>query len=273
MPALSWVWYSIRPLPLCNQGSLTKSPHNGPGDNDLPDHRKHRGPHPEDQKLFATEQLPSLRGATNDLSWLLTRDYPSTSALKIVGDRYCLDARQRMAVARCSCGDADVNRRKQHEVQIPDLSDQEVWIDGYNVLTSIEAALSGGVILHARDNCYRDMASMHGSYRKVEETIPALQIVGGLLVEWKVAESCWLLDQPVSNSGRLKIMVQELASEHGWNWRTEVVPDPDDMLIATDRIVASADSQILNQATRWFNMARVTIDSRVSDAWVVDLSK
>ena len=38
------------------------------------------------------------------------------------------------------------------------------------MLTTIEAALAGGVILAARDGAYRDMASMHGSYRKVAET-------------------------------------------------------------------------------------------------------
>ncbi|MCA9007538.1 MAG: hypothetical protein KDA70_19860 [Planctomycetaceae bacterium] len=38
------------------------------------------------------------------------------------------------------------------------------------------------------------------------------------------------------------------------------------------QIVASADSQILNQAERWFNLARVTIETRIPDAWIVDLS-
>ena len=30
-------------------------------------------------------------------------------------------------------------------MQVADLKNQELWIDGYNVLTSLEAALSGGV--------------------------------------------------------------------------------------------------------------------------------
>jgi len=34
------------------------------------------------------------------------------------------------------------------------------------------------VILAARDGAYRDMASMHGSYRKVAETLPALELLG-----------------------------------------------------------------------------------------------
>ena len=54
-------------------------------------------------------------------------------------------------------------------------------MDGFNVLTSIEAALAGGVILAGRDGCYRDMASMHGSYRKVEETRPAILGIGSIL--------------------------------------------------------------------------------------------
>ena len=146
----------------------------------MPDHRKHRGPHPEDRQLFGVEQLASLRSATRDLSWLLTRGYASPSALKLVGDKYRLNVRQRLAVARCACGDSEVTRRQRHEVQAGDLENQELWIDGYNILTSLEAALSGGVILGARDGCYRDMASMHGNYRKVTETIPVIHIVGEL---------------------------------------------------------------------------------------------
>ena len=238
----------------------------------MPDHRKHRGPHPEDKQLFAAESCPRLREATSDLTWLLNRGYASTSALKIVGDRYALVARQRVAVARCTCSDAAANRRQQHQVQAADLRQRELWIDGYNVLTSLEAALASGVILHARDGCYRDMASMHGNYRKVQETIPALYILGEFLAQWSVTSCRWLLDQPVSNSGRLKTVLQEIAQERDWNWQTFLVPDPDRDLIRADQIVATSDSQILDQATRSFNLARLAIESRVPDAWIVDLS-
>jgi hypothetical protein len=238
----------------------------------LSDQRKHRGPHPQDQQLFAAKAEPGLRDATRDLSWLLTRGYASPSSLKLVGDRYLLNARQRLAVARCACGDHEVSRRQKHQVEAADLQDQELWIDGYNVLTSIEAALSGGVILHARDGCYRDMASMHGSYRKVEETLPAIYILGELISKWNVATCRWLLDEPVSNSGRLKTMLREVGEERSWRWHAELVPDPDVILIRTDRTVASADNRILDAAQRWFNLARVAIDSRVRDAWILDTS-
>ena len=69
-------------------------------------------------------------------------------------------------------------RRQAHQVGAEQLPGATLWLDGYNVLTTIEAALAGGVILAARDGAYRDMASMHGSYRKVAETLPALDLLG-----------------------------------------------------------------------------------------------
>lgn len=238
----------------------------------MPDHRKHRGPHPKDQQLFSVETLPRLRAATGDLSWLLGRGYASTSALKLVGDRYSLDARQRVAIARSACAADQRCFRQQHQISSAALRDQHLWIDGYNVLTSVEAALAGGVILHARDACYRDMASMHGNYRRVEETIPAITLLGELLAEWSLESCHWLFDQPVSNSGRLKSMLLTMAQQRDWRWEVTLVPDPDAVLVRSDAIVASADSQVLDQATCWFNLARRAIDTRVRGAWIFDLS-
>lgn len=238
----------------------------------MPDQRKHRGPHPLDRQLFAEEAVPGLREAVADLSWLWSRGYAIDSSLKLVGDRYALNARQRIAIARCACSDSAVGRRGRHEVSPSDLSGNELWIDGYNVLTSVEAALSQGAILHSRDGCFRDMASMHGSYRRVEETVAAIEIVGEATASLSVASCRWLFDKPVSNSGRLKTLLGKLAEEHHWNWDIDLVVDPDPLLADTDRIVASADSQILDKAERWFNLARFAIESRVPDAWIVDLS-
>ena len=239
---------------------------------ELPDQRQHRGPHPEDSQLFAAVNWPRLREATADLSWLLTRGYASPSALKVVGDRYSLDARQRVAVARCACGDETLAGRQRRQVEREDLEGRELWIDGFNVLTTIESALSGGVILHARDGCYRDLASMHGTYRSVNETIPAVHVLGELLAEWNVAGCRWLLDQPVSNSGRLKTMLRETADQEEWRWQAELVPDPDHVLCHAGQIVATADSHVLDYAQRWFNLGRLAIDLRICDAWIVDLS-
>ena len=82
----------------------------------MPDRRAHRGPHPEDARLFAAEVHPALRRATGDLCWLLSRGYARESSLKLVGDRYGLLARQRIAVARCACSDEAAADRQSRQV-------------------------------------------------------------------------------------------------------------------------------------------------------------
>ena len=235
----------------------------------MPDTRKHRGPHPADRQLFRNQMWPMLQRAVEELSWLLTRDYPLDASLKLVGDRHRLTQRQRKAVMRSGCSDGALHCRSEKCVDGGDIAGETLYIDGFNVLTTIEAALSGGVILHGRDGCHRDLASMHGNYRKVEETRPALELIGKTLAELQVAECRWLLDRPVSNSGRLSQLVRELANERGWDWKTELLNDPDKRLSVTDDVVATADSVILDRCRRWFNLAREVIDSNVPAAMII----
>ena len=238
----------------------------------MPDRRKHRGPHPDDAELFAPALWPTLRRAADDLCWLLSRGYAQSSARKLVGDRYDLVARQRTAIGRCSCSDAEALRRRRHQVDPEEVHGRSLWIDGYNVLTTVEAALAGGVILPARDTTYRDMASMHGSYRRVEETQPALALLGQVAAALAVDECVWYLDSPVSNSGRLKGIMQEVAAAEGWPWRVELVRDPDTLLVKTDQIIATADSGILDRCTAWFNLARETVVRHVPQARMVGIA-
>jgi hypothetical protein len=214
-----------------------------------------------------------LREATRDLCWLLDRGYPSPSTLKLVGDRYGLLKRQRTAVARCACSDESKKRRQAKLVDPQQPHQQQLWIDGYNVLTTLEAAMGHAVLLVACDGCFRDMASMHGSYRKVAETVPALELLGETVSVWNVARLHWRLDSPVSNSGRLKGIILDVAQQHGWNWTVELVQNPDSVLAASENIVATADSAILDQCQQWINLARIIVEQRIPHAVVVDLSK
>ena len=235
----------------------------------MPDTRQHRGPHPDDRELFAANAVPALRDAAAHLSWLQSRGYAWASALKLVGDRFQLTERQRTAVLRSSCSDGSLARRRQSSVPAAEVRGRELHVDGFNLLTTVEAALSGGVVLRARDGCDRDMASMHGSYRRIAETRPALVHIGEVLAELGAGPCRWLLDSPVSNSGRLGTIIREIAAERGWSWETELVANPDPLLIASPEVVASADSVILDGCGRWLNLAREVVTRRVRRAWVI----
>jgi hypothetical protein len=238
----------------------------------MPDKRIHRGPHPSDAKLFAAAVIPALRSAIADFSLLLTKGYAEKSALKLVGDRFSLTERQRLAIMRSACSDQQLLSRRQRETKVTELGGRPIAIDGYNVLITIEAAMSGACVFKGRDDCFRDLASIHGTYRKVTETIPAVELIGKFLKEHNVGDCLWLLDSPVSNSGRLKTLIGELAGKNKWGWEIELLPSPDARLIKADLTAASSDSVVLDGCKRWVNLARAIIEEKLLKAHVIDLS-
>lgn len=238
----------------------------------MPDTRSHRGSHSEDDRLFAADQWPCLRAAVADLSWLLGRDYAVKSAGELVGNRYQLTARQRIAVERCACASTTAHLRVARRIPRDELSGRPLWIDGYNVLLTVEVALGGGVVLGASDSTFRDVASIHGTYRAVEETLPALRLLGQEFLQSRSASWTWWFDRPVSNSGRLKTQIETLAAESGWAWTVELVVDPDPILSAATEIVATADSVILDRCGRWYNLARTVVEGIQPKRAIVELS-
>jgi hypothetical protein len=232
--------------------------------------QSHRGAASEDHELFAPGQMPILRSAAADFCWLLDRDYAPRSALELVGNRYCLAARQRMAISRYATSERDANRRGERLIDLPQVGGRELWIDGYNVLTLIESALSGGVILLCRDGCCRDIAGIHRRYRKVSETVPALRLVGETLAAAGVMNCRWWLDKPVSNSGRLKTVICETAKTHGWNMDVELAFSPDHELSHTENPIATSDGIVLDRCRAWVNLAQLIISQSIPSAHLVN---
>ena len=235
----------------------------------MPTHQKHRGQHPQDAHLFGVRYQADLQTAVHDLSWLLSRGYAEKSSLKLVGDRFRLKERQRKAIARAVCTDAQRIERQKKRLSIRDLKDKKVVIDGFNLLISIEAALSGGIILACRDGCFRDIASIHGSYKSVMETPQAVALVGQAMQDLQIQSAHWYLDSPVSNSGRLKTTLREFAETQQLDWQIDLVFNPDKVLAESSEIVVSSDGWILDECQRWFNLARVLIEKYVRDVVIL----
>ena len=237
-----------------------------------PDIRKHRGAHPADRKLFGDDKLPALRTATGELSWLLTRDYTMKAALKLVGDRHLLTDRQRLAVSRASCSDQSKQRRAATQVGAEVVSGEELIVDGFNLIITVEAALSGGLLMLCRDGCIRDLASVHGSYRSVNETDSAILLIGNTLEDLRPKSVAWVLDRPISNSGRLAKRIRDAALEKGRPWSVAVVFNPDAEISASSQIVISSDSHVLDRISRWLNFNRLLTEKALADSWLIDLS-
>jgi len=238
--------------------------------------KRQRGLAPEDGVAFGPGALSTLRQAVGEFGWLLSRGYAGQAALKLVGDRHQLTARQRKGVYRCACTDVARTNRLARQCRPEDLLGRELEIDGFNLLITVETALAGGLVFVGRDTAHRDLASVHGSYRTVAQTREALQRIGDCLGRLQIRAAHWWLDRPVGNSGRLRAQILALAQAMGWQWSAELVNNPDRELADTDRVVVTSDAWILDACQAWFDLAGhvvAEVVGTIPQVRLVDLGK
>ena len=106
----------------------------------------------------------------------------------------------------------------------------------------------------------------------MNETIPALKLVAETVSALAVSNCHWWLDQPVSNSGRLKSVILETARDAGWKMEVDLTFSPDHVLSRTDHIIATSDGIVLNRCRCWVNLVRLIIAERIPQARTIDFS-
>jgi hypothetical protein len=231
--------------------------------------QNHRGAHPEDARLFGDPELPKLRAAAEEMAWLRERGYPLDTVVELVGGHHQLESRQRLAVRRAVCSPAQYMRRIARELEPEEAARRPLLIDGFNLIITIEVALSHGLLLRCADGAIRDIAGLRGSYHPVEETEGALTRIGAALKALRPSKVKFLLDEPVSNSGRLK----ERILDHAKKWKApvsvELVPDPDAILKKSANVVTS-DSEILDHCASWLNLGKFVVGD-IPDIWMIEL--
>ncbi|MFQ5503963.1 MAG: DUF5616 domain-containing protein, partial [Planctomycetota bacterium] len=115
------------------------------------------------------------------------------------------------------------------------------------------------------------LQGIHGSWRRVEETMRAIELLGDFAERQGVMRMHWFVDRPVSNSGRLRGYLLDAAGRRGWDWRVEMSHDPDREIARKTTIALSADSLVLDSCSAWANLTRSIVEERLDDAWLVDL--
>ncbi|MDI9477063.1 MAG: DUF434 domain-containing protein, partial [Bacillota bacterium] len=190
------------------------------------------------------------------------------TVINFVGNHYLFSSRQRLALRRATATETQYNKRRSTLLPLENAEHGCMFIDGFNIIITLEVALSGGVIILGKDGVLRDLAGLRGTYRLIDKTETALNLIGMALNEFNVPQVKFFLDEPVSNSGRLRNKI--LSHSKVWNIPTEVelVRDPDPILSDMERIV-TGDSIILDNCKGWFNLSRKIVEDYIKDAWIV----
>lgn len=233
---------------------------------------KNRGKEASDDDLFGTEKIQlKLKEAVTDLSYFLSRGYGEKATLALVGNRYRLNSRQQQAVRGMSASQSQIEDRQSKEIQSSDLEGKEIAIDGFNALILLESILSNAYVFKGEDGFIRDLSSVHGTYKRVKQTSQAIEMIADFYIKEKIKTIYWFFDKPVSNSGRLKKMIEEIALENQYDWKVELVYNPDKVIAESNWIAVTSDAWILDNASANFNLMKYVLSQMTVNENVICL--
>ncbi len=113
--------------------------------------------------------------------------------------------------------------------------------------------MSGSPLFCCMDGTIRDLAALHGTYRIIPETAASVRMLFDILQLYEVDQIHILLDAPVSNSGRLKVLIADLGAGISFSLDIQVRKDVDQELYGKENVVSS-DSVILDRCASWVNL-------------------
>ena len=212
-----------------------------------------RGYVPEDDRSFSPEALKTLQTASRHILYLINEGYDIKQASTFVGNHFLISERQRLAIVRSLATDTQLQNRQKKQISIKDISGTKVWIDGFNTIITLEIFLSDSILLTGMDGTIRDLASLRGTYRLIPETYRAIQMMFDVLQNANVIAVNILLDEPVSNSGRLKSLIADIAEKYPFALDIHLLKDVDRKLYNKDNVITS-DSVILDHCNSWINL-------------------
>ncbi len=200
-------------------------------------------------------RLELLREVAQDLRYLLDRGYHKEPAIKFLGDRWTLRASEREVLKRAVFPPQEAERRRLKLVPPSEVSRKILFVDGHNVIITVESGLVGQPVFLADDGLVRDVRRLSRRFRFSETVLKVLETVFRILEEIQPEEVVFFLDRPLPKSGELAALVRRLFEEKEIRGRTELQSAADKALKGGVPLLASADAPLVDQADRVFDLA------------------
>lgn len=225
-----------------------------------------RGYVPEDDRNFSPDEIAKLKTASRHVNYLIKEGYDIKQATTFVGNHFILSERQRLAIARSLSTTEQLNNRKAKEKTSAEGC--ELWIDGFNTIITLEVMFSNSILYRGMDGTIRDLAALRGTYKIIPETTDAIKLLLDVLSEMKVESVHILLDEPVSNSGRLKALIADIGENYNIKLDIQVLKDVDRTLYDKENVITS-DAIILDHCKSWINVMRKCLEKYETNVFQV----
>jgi len=164
-------------------------------------------------------------------------------------------------MARCVFSDSKSVFRRNKIVDISQIEDQFILVDGYNVLITVEAIFqedSASIIL-CDDGLIRDLNAVFGKYKFNDKTKDVLTDILSLIKKYGPSEIKFFFDRQVSFRGKLANLTEEIIGFQGLKGEAILSNIVDFEIIKLSRakngIVATSDGVIIDKVNRIVNLS------------------
>ena len=186
----------------------------------------------------------------------MDRGYPKDSAVRFVSNHHRLAIEERFILMRVIVRSDVAQARRSRMLELEDLKDQTIFIDGYNVLITTESVLEGYPVYSCDDGLLRDSRGIFRSYKTSYITALALKRILDLLVLAGPAKTEVLLDQQMSRSGELADLIRGMMAQRHLCGTARTARDVDRLLKATRGIVLTSDGNVIDSLDHFMDLPR-----------------
>ncbi|WP_462272881.1 DUF434 domain-containing protein [Methanohalophilus sp.] len=203
-----------------------------------------------------------LREPAADIRYLLYRGYRRKGSIRFVSNHYRLAEEERHILTRLVFDPETASRRSNRRLACSQLKGCDIFIDGYNVLITMESVLQNETVWFADDGFLRDTRGIFKNHTNTATTYQAVDEMLTTLSVLAVNSATILLDTQMSNSGKLAQFIRKRATKYPFKTVVTTSKNVDFDLKQAGHlgIIATADSVIVDAVRRAADLTACWMD-------------
>ncbi|MFW5987708.1 MAG: DUF434 domain-containing protein, partial [Methanohalophilus sp.] len=213
--------------------------------------------------ITSVESLKNkLREPAADIRYLLCRGYRRKGAIRFVSNHYRLAEEERHILTRLVFDPETAAKRNEKRLTCSQLKGCDIFIDGYNVLITMESVLQNETVWFADDGFLRDTRGIFKNHTNTTTTYQAVDEMLTTLSVLAVNSATILLDSQMSNSGKLAQFIRRRATKYPFKTEVRTSKNVDfDLKQARNLgVIATADSVIVDAVERAADLTACWMD-------------
>lgn len=200
------------------------------------------------QLIPVSKLIEKLSEPAIELRYLLSKGYKRRNATTFVSNHHRLIEQERYILARLVFSPETSKSRSRKKLSCSYLEGCDIFVDGYNVIITIESALKNESIWLSDDGFIRDTSGVFSKHKITDTTLMAVDEMLSTFSALKVKSVTILLDSQMSNSGLLASLIREKAESN--TFQTDVMTskhvDLDLKEAGEYAVIATADGIIID---------------------------